>query len=259
MALSRFRLRFPRPKQTFLGCASLQTGTELISLILLFNRLTGLYGILAILTGYELSITQLTMYLYSVGVLFCLAMFMPHIRKQSPFEALGLAWLYLIDTLLNIGYTTFFAVSWYLNSSALEKHPGSAGVPSGAEIAEEALTNGAPVVPDVPKTTKHIGPQESWMSLGLIISVTLVRVYFAIIVMSFAQQVLQRYTEMGWEEEGRKKGSDGPFSVGEAAGEGYRGRLGRVMYALGRGYWLDEKAQEEWASAMSAKFRHAGV
>ncbi|KAF9881629.1 hypothetical protein CkaCkLH20_00775 [Colletotrichum karsti] len=247
-------------RQTFLGCASLQTGAEVISLILLFNRLTGLYGLLAILTGYELSVTQLSMYLYSFGVLVCLAMFMPHIRKQSPFEALGLAWLYIIDTILNIAYTTFFAVGWYLHSTALDKHPGSAGVPAGAEIAEEALANGAPVVPDVPKTTKHIGPQESWMSLGLIVSVTLVRVYFALVVMSFAQSVLQRYTEMGWEqEEGRKKGPDGPFTQGEPGGEGYRGRVGRVMLALGRGYWLEERPQEEWASAMSAKFRHAVV
>ncbi|KAI8213170.1 Inositol phoshorylceramide synthase regulatory subunit kei1 [Colletotrichum sp. SAR 10_77] len=245
--------------QTFLGCISLQNGTEIISLILLFNRLTGLYGLLAILTGYEISATQLSMYMYSVGVIVCLAMFLPHIRKNSPFEALGLAWLYIIDTILNIAYTTFFAVGWYLHSTALDKHPGSAGVPAAAEIAEEALANGAPVVPDVPKTTKHIGPQESWMSLGLIITVTLLRVYFAVVVMSFAQSVLQRFTEMGWEEEGRKKGPDGPFSPGEPDGEGYRGRIGRVMLALGRSYWLDEKAQEEWASAMSSKFRHAGA
>ncbi|KAI8231790.1 hypothetical protein K4K54_012702 [Colletotrichum sp. SAR 10_86] len=249
-----------RPNRlTFLGCISLQTGTEIISLILLFNRLTGLYGLLAILTGYEISATQLSMYMYSVGVIVCLAMFLPHIRKNSPFEALGLAWLYIIDTILNIAYTTFFAVGWYLHSTALDKHPGSAGVPAAAEIAEEALANGAPVVPDVPKTTKHIGPQESWMSLGLIITVTLLRVYFAVVVMSFAQSVLQRFTEMGWEEEGRKKGPDGPFSPGEPDGEGYRGRIGRVMLALGRSYWLDEKAQEEWASAMSSKFRHAGA
>ncbi|KAF3803331.1 Ras-related protein Rab-6A [Colletotrichum gloeosporioides] len=245
--------------QTFLGCISLQTGTEIISLILLFNRLTGLYGLLAILTGYEISATQLSMYLYSLGVVVCLAMFLPHIRRNSPFEALGLAWLYIIDTILNIAYTTFFAVGWYLHSTALDKHPGSAGVPAAAEIAEEALANGAPVVPDVPKTTKHIGPQESWMSLGLIITVTLMRVYFAVVVMSFAQSVLQRFTEMGWEEEGRKKGPDGPFTPGEPDGEGYRGRIGRVMLALGRSYWLDEKAQEEWASAMSSKFRHAGA
>ncbi|GKT85626.1 ras small monomeric GTPase Rab6 [Colletotrichum tofieldiae] len=231
------------PQQTFLGCISLQTGTEVISLILLFNRLTGLYGLLAVLTGYDLSVTQLSMYLYSLGVVVLLAMFMPHIRKQSPFETLGLAWLYIIDTILNAAYTTFFA----------RRHP------AGAEIAEIALANGAPVVPDVPKTTKHIGPQESWMSLGLICSVTLVRIYFALVVMAFAQQVLQRYAEMGWEEEGRKKGPDGPFSQGEPGGEGSRGRLGRVMLALGRGYWMRERPQEEWASAVSAKFRHAGV
>ncbi|TEA19411.1 Inositol phoshorylceramide synthase regulatory subunit kei1 [Colletotrichum sidae] len=239
-----------------MGCIGLQTGTEVISLILLFNRLTGLYGLLAILTGYELSVTQLSMYFYSLGVVVCLAMCFPHVRKQSPFEVLGLAWLYIVDTLLNVGYTTFFAVMWYLNSSALEKHPGSAGVPAGAEIAEDALANGAPVVPDVPKTTKHIGPQESWMSLGLIVSVTVIRIYFALVVMSFAQNVLQRFNEMGWEEEGRKKGPDGPFSQGEPEGEGYRGRVGRVMLALGRGYWLVERPQEEWASAVSAKFRH---
>ncbi|KAK1635506.1 Inositolphosphorylceramide synthase subunit Kei1-domain-containing protein [Colletotrichum phormii] len=255
----------------WLTWGSHSTGAEVISLILLFNRLTGLYGLLAILTGYELSVTQLSMYLYSLGVVVLLAMFMPHIRKQSPFETLGLAWLYIVDTILNVAYTTFFAVNWYLNSSALDKHPAgsttpaAAGPAAAAEIAETALANGAPVVPDVPGTTKHIGPQESWMSLGLICSVTLVRVYFALVVMSFAQQVMQRYTaDMGWEEEGRsnagkKGGVDGPFSQGEPGGEGSRGRIGRVMLALGRGYWLRERPQEVWASAVSAKFRHAGV
>ncbi len=45
---------------------SLSTGASLITLSLLVNKLAGFYGILALLTGYELSPFQLTMYVYSV-------------------------------------------------------------------------------------------------------------------------------------------------------------------------------------------------
>ena len=52
---------------------SLQTGTEMISIALLINKVTGVYGLLAILTGYALDGVQLSMYIYSVAVLGALA------------------------------------------------------------------------------------------------------------------------------------------------------------------------------------------
>merc|ERR1712144_164688 len=65
--LSR-HLRVPRPR-TFLYLMSLRTGVEMVSLSVIFNKLTGFFGLLAILTGVSLSPLQLSMYIYSVGAL----------------------------------------------------------------------------------------------------------------------------------------------------------------------------------------------
>lgn len=251
----------PRPK-TFLGVISLQNGTEIITLTLIFNKLTGFYGLLAILTGYSLSLLQLSMYLYSVAVLLLVCTFLPHIRKQTPFEVLGLAWVYIIDTFLNAAYTTAFALSWFANSTALQRHPGPTGdaPPENNGVPSATLAQGTPVTPDVPKTTKHIGPEESWTSLGLILLVTLIRVYLALVVMSFARQVLNRHRDLnGWEPESRKGDEEGMFAVGATDDKTWRGRIGRKMLNVGRGYWIDERMHDECAKNASSKFHNAAA
>lgn len=261
MAALTTRSWFPRPK-TFLGLISLQNGTEVIALTLIFNKLTGFYGILAILTGYSLSALQLSMYIYSLVVLLLLLVCLPHIRKQTPFEVLGLAWVYIIDTFLNAAYTTTFALAWFANSTALDRHAGPSGEepPSHPGVPAATLAQGIPVMPDVPKTTKHIGPEESWASLALIVLVTVIRLYFAVVVMSYASQVLSRQRDLnGWEPESSKVSEQAIFAPGSADGEGWRGRIGRKMLIVGRSYWLDERAQEEWAKNVSSKFRSAAA
>ncbi|KAG7101294.1 Inositol phosphorylceramide synthase regulatory subunit kei1 like protein [Verticillium longisporum] len=251
----------PRPK-TFLGLISLQNGTEMITLTLIFNKLTGFYGLLAILTGYSLSLLQFSMYIYSLGVLLVTAALLPHIRKQTPFECLALAWLYIIDTVLNAAYTTAFALSWFAHSTALERHPSPAdgsSISANSAVPDATLATGTPVVPDVPGSTKHIGPEESWTSLGLVIGFTVVRVYLALVVMAFAQQVLQRVGESGWVPENRKVDAEDLFARGTPEGEGWKGRLGRKMLSTGRSYWLDESAHDEWAKNMSSKMRGAAA
>lgn len=267
--------------QTFLGFISLQTGTEAITLTLIINKLAGFYGLLAILTGYSLSALQLSMYIYSLIVLVLLIVLFPHIRRQSALECLGIAWLYIIDTVLNAAYTAAFAVEWFAKSSALAREPEGGEEPSaassgsGPEVSEAvAAAGGSQVV--VAAGSKHIGPEESWMSLALVVLFTVVRVYLALVVMAFAQQVLSRhqYGAEGWgpePEDDYASGSagssssssdsrkDGLFAKGTADGDGWRGALGRGMLATGRGYWLDERAQEEWAKSMSSKFRSAAA
>ena len=95
---------------------SLRTGTQLITLAFLINKLTGLYGLLAIATGYEISPVQLSMYMYSLIALALGAHLAPHIRKgpQSPLQNLALAWLYLIDSAINSLYTLIFGLSWFM-------------------------------------------------------------------------------------------------------------------------------------------------
>ncbi|PFH56510.1 hypothetical protein XA68_16407 [Ophiocordyceps unilateralis] len=125
--LTRLLLRIPRPQSLF-GVISLQTGTELIALAQVFNKVTGVYGLLAILTGYKLSVLQLSTYIYSIAVLAVVVYLIPHIRRQSPFECLALAWVYLLDTVINGVYTVAFGLELYLASitvSDIESPPSS--------------------------------------------------------------------------------------------------------------------------------------
>lgn len=192
---------------------SLQTGTEMISIALLINKVTGLYGLLAILTGYALDGVQLSMYIYSVAVLITLAILIPHIRKQSPFQNLSLAWLYVFDTAANAAYTAAFAAEWYLKG----------GNPDG-DSAEQATDTAA--------------------SMVLIVAFTLVRVYLMFVVMSFTRQVMHRYT-LGLS--GPKGEAVQPFAVDSADGESWKGKLGRWMVFVGEEYWIGGKKDEEWA------------
>ena len=104
-----------RVMQSFLHIISLRTATELITLTFLVNKVTGLYGILAIFTGYELNWLQLSHYIYSLIILGVVTWLMPSIRKpQEPLKNVALAWIYVFDTVINSVYTILFGAGWFL-------------------------------------------------------------------------------------------------------------------------------------------------
>ena len=127
---------------------SLRTGTQLITLAFLINKLTGVYGLLSILTGYHVSKLQLSMYIYSLVALAFGAHLAQHIRKgpQSPLQNLALAWLYLIDSAVNALYTMAFGLSWFLVLAQSTQPPspssdkagsGKATMPVGQNMMED--------------------------------------------------------------------------------------------------------------------------
>lgn len=237
---TRLYLRVPRPKTLF-GAISLQTGTELISLALVFNKVTGVYGLLAILTGYQLSLLQLSTYVYSIAVLVLLAILIPHIRRQSPFECLALAWVYILDTAINAGYTAAFGLDWYFATQMTEPvDKQESGISKFVVEGIEGLRR---------ETAVHgkVVPQETATSMLLIIASILIRVYFSFVVMAFARQVLQKYMQLMILEGPGVDDHDGPFAVDLPDGDGRKGRLGRLMVSFGRGYWMDQRDFEEWS------------
>ncbi|CAK7266210.1 hypothetical protein SEPCBS57363_001980 [Sporothrix epigloea] len=230
--LSSLRPRLARPN-TFLGFIPIRMGTEIISGILFFNKLTGAYGLLAILTGYSLSFIQLSAYLYNVAVLLLLAICIPHIRRETPLPNLALAWAYTIDTLINTAYTAIFAIRWY---AALNLAAAAATATVSATVAAtnatlpsvSATATAAASVASVASTLVlrsddsqqttatfssteatfvqsssspvptagsggWMGAHEAAASLTLIVLVTIVRFYFCFTVIAHTRQALQRY------------------------------------------------------------------
>ena len=192
---------------------SLRTGTEMISLSMIFNKITGFYGLLAILTGFSLSPLQLSMYLYSLAGLILLAFLMPHIRKQTPFQCLALAWFYVIDTVVNTGFTAAFAVTWLIAVGTDTTHTETVGSVAGSgamgktaaaverryavdgtEAMSNALNPGEDVVAAIqnaaagtPSLGDAVGVEETIPSIILVVLITLVRVYFIFVVMAICE------------------------------------------------------------------------
>lgn len=225
---------------------SLRTGTEMIALALLFNKVTGVYGLLAVLTGYHLSVLQLSLYVYSVLALGLLACCLPHIRRQTPFHNLALAWLYIVDTVTNTAYTSVFAVNWFL---ALQQGGPKPAEPTG---------KGAPPPPPPPMdgVASVAGAIDTTTSMVLIVLFTLIRVYFTFVVMAYARSVLLQHREATGHEDGGSRPIDSPFAAGLPDGEGWKGKLGRAMVSVGRGYWLPSLAERAaWERSVSSRFR----
>lgn len=281
--------------QRFLYSMSLSTGASLITLSLLVNKLAGVYGILALLTGYHLSPFQLSMYIYSVLGLILTAYLAPHIRKQSPLQCLALAWFYVLDSIINTAYTAAFAVTWFLvlaqhDAGQTEKTgPGAstmddtsgftspqlnvskvevvAAPQSGFSGGQDAVAAAVPA--SSPAGSGSNGAlqnavlgSESMNSIGIIITLWTIRAYFCLIMLTFARMVIRQHIAARGPASGsyvtastNAKLAENPFSESKPEGRGWPGKLGRIMVSIGRSYWLGSDQDDSWMYGM--KFRQS--
>lgn len=270
-------VRIPRP-QTFLYLMSLRTGTELITLSILFNKVSGIYGLLALLTGLHLSSLQLSMYIYSLIALVITVLLASHIRSQSPFHCLALACFYILDSVINAAYTAAFAITWFLvvsqhhSDASGDKAPGAGGSTiddtagftspqynvsrvdvavapdQGVSPGDQAVAVGHPgfsTTASGPSLGHGVLQPESMSSIFTICALWAVRAYFVLVVMSYARLVLRQHiAAMSRSNTALHTGSknasmaENPFEPHLPEGKGWKGRLGRLMIRLGKTYWL---------------------
>ncbi|PSK59220.1 Inositol phoshorylceramide synthase regulatory subunit kei1 [Elsinoe australis] len=232
-------VRLFRPR-TFFHFISLLTATEFITVSLLINKVEGVYGILALFTGYPLSAFQLSMYIYSIVVLVLVCYLGPHIRKQSPLQNLVLAWVYILDSLINAMYTALFGIGWFIvlaqtlspsptegdapkattpggktiNDTAGFTNPESGGVDK-VEIIAEPRPDKIPPGQDAKVITHGDGSglgnavfqSGSIMSITVISFLWFVRLYSILVVMAYARQVLRGYSQSASAAANRKPAS----------------------------------------------------
>lgn len=264
----------------------------MISLSMVFNKLTGFYGLLAVLAGLKLSPLQLSMYIYSVFALALTAYLMPHIRKQSPFQCVALAWFYLIDTIINSGFTAAFAMAWLMavsashSNSPMPKGPGSGTIsdtagfmnpeynvsevnviasPGSGAAGQDAVAYGKPggvATASSPSLAHAAGIEESIPSIIVVVILTLIRIYFIFVVMSYARQVLRQSMHHSSPQKlhlhtdsSNDALPDNPFPEDSPEGQGWKGKLGRFMVSVGRSYWLGGPAEDSWAKGMGGRFK----
>ncbi|KAL8723560.1 MAG: hypothetical protein Q9225_000195 [Loekoesia sp. 1 TL-2023] len=293
-------VRIPRP-QTFLYLMSLRTGTELITLSLLLNKVSGFYGLLALLTGLHLSPLQLSMYIYSIIALVITVLLASHIRSQSPFHCLALACFYILDSLINAAYTAAFGITWFLvisqhhSDASGNKAPGAGGSTiddtsgftnpqynvshvdvavapdQGVSPGDQAVAVGQPgfsTTAPGPSLGHGVLQPESMSSIVTICALWTARIYFVLVVMSYARLVLRQHVAAISRSNtalhtGSKSSTmaENPFEPHLPEGKGWKGRLGRLMIGLGKTYWLgSEEGDEEWmTNAQSFRRREDGM
>jgi inositol phosphorylceramide synthase regulatory subunit len=289
------------PKQRFFYTMTLSTGASLITLSMLVNKLAGLYGILALFTGYHLSPFQLTMYIYSTVALILTAYLAPHIRKQSPLQCLALAWFYVLDSIVNAMYTTVFAATWFLvlaqhdAGTSDKKGPGAATMDQTSGFTDPQLNVSRVEVMATPNPPLAASGQDAvaaavpassaatsgsngalqtaildgqnMNSIGLIIAMWTIRAYFCLVMLAFARMVIRQHIASSGSKTGidytaastNPQLAENPFATSKPQGQGWRGKLGRVLIAIGRSYWLGSDEDDSWMYGMGGKFRKSGV
>ncbi|KAK4936283.1 hypothetical protein LTR10_022811 [Elasticomyces elasticus] len=133
---------------------------------------------------------------------------------------------------------------------------GQDAVAAGAQAATAAGSGSKGALQDAVLGT------ESMNSIGVIITLWTVRAYFCLIMLAFARMVIRQHIAAS----GVKAGStsyttasananlaENPFAQNKPEGQGWRGRLGRVMLSIGRSYWLGSDEDDSWMYGM--KFR----
>lgn len=278
----------PHP-QSFLHLISLRTATEFITLALLVNKVTGLYGILAIFTGYELNPLQLSHYIYSLVVLVLVTWLAPAIKKtDQPLKNVALAWVYVLDSVINSVYTALFGAGWFLvlaqnlNTTIpvggdVLKSPGAGTIedtsgftnPKYNATQVDVVAQPGPGLLDGQKAVAYhsesgslghvIFQSGSIASLTVLGMLWIIRVYFCIIIMSHARSVLRQYiasTSTTYSQQDDATLAENPFRVEREEGAGWKGKLGRLMLRFPtKRYWLGrDESQDEWTRATSGKF-----
>jgi hypothetical protein len=273
--------------QTFLHVISLRTGAEIITFLQLINKVSGLYGLLALLTGAQLSGLQLSMYLYSFAALLATLYLYRHIKLQSPFECLLLAHIYALDSVVNALYTAFFGIAWFY---VLAAHPeessalGAAGISDNAGFTSpqynvskvdivanpaEGVKAGQDAIAVGQGGGTSLGntffETSSIMSISLIAGFWALRVYFVFIMLAFARQCLRQHIAMNassaaWYDANSQTKTVGslaenPFDERKEEGEGWKGKVGRIMLSGAPQYWLGADEGEDWMRGVGGKFR----
>lgn len=273
--------------QRLLGLIALGTASEAIIYAFLINKVTGLYGFLALFTGYDLNALQLSMYIYSILLLGLGVTLARHIRQGTPLPVLALTWLYVLDTLLSTLYTALFGLGWFkmlatniARHGSMDNTHGTASLVDTASLASSSKSRVVAAVPnpgssaghDPVSPTRPVDPDAlsravtasgSFASIAVICLLCLVRLVACYVLVTYARECCQRNGEVGSGSGSGQLRQPGSSSANETSGTGLlRQKLGRAMTAFpSRRFWLAAGAagaggeNDAWLREAGDKFR----
>lgn len=175
-----------RPLSSFLGILDLKTGVTLALLFAVLNKLTGVYGLIAVLTGAGGSAAQLSLYIYSVIGLIALAWGLKATTKEDPKHTLYFAHLFFADHIVSTAWLVFFAVLWWVYTP----HDGRRQANSDAqrEMMDAVPITGNRNMTDVERVmaAMTIWDEEKGRATAVIVLGWLAKFYFAALLYSYA-------------------------------------------------------------------------
>jgi len=174
------------PFTSALGLLDLKTGVTVTLLFVLLNKVAGVYGLIAVLTGAGGSFAQLSLYVYSAVALVALGWGLNAVKKEDPKQTLYFAHLFFADHILSTAWTVFFAVTWWFftphdgrrqaNSKAQEEMMKTGVSIDGHTWTKEERVQAAMVIWNKEKGTAATVIAFSWLA----------KIYFAALLYSYA-------------------------------------------------------------------------
>ncbi|KAK7040583.1 Inositolphosphorylceramide synthase subunit Kei1-domain-containing protein [Favolaschia claudopus] len=169
------------PFSSFFGLLDLKTGVEIAILFAVLNKVAGVYGLIAALTGAGGSFAQLSMYIYSVLGLLALGWGL----QEDPRQTLYFAHLFSADYVLSTSWTVYFAVRWWWytphDGARQANSPAQEDLIAVAQIAGPVLTEDQRI-----DAARLIWNQEKGMAFAVILVSWLSKIYLALLIYSYA-------------------------------------------------------------------------
>ncbi|KAI0358024.1 DUF1753-domain-containing protein [Trametes cingulata] len=172
-----------RPLSSFLGFLDIKTGVTIALLFALLNKVAGVYGLVAMLTGAGGSAAQLSLYLYSVLGLVALTWGLKATLHEDPKQTLYFAHLFFADHILSTAWLVFFGVLWWFYTP----HDGRVQINSDAQ--KEVMESGAGhnmTDEERAAAAMTIWNAEKGIASTMIVIGWLAKIYFAALLYSYA-------------------------------------------------------------------------
>jgi len=160
----------------------IKTGTTVVLLFALFNKVAGVYGLISLFTGG--TIAQVSMYIYSVLMLVLFLWGLRAVAAENPKDVFYFAHAFVVDHLLSTFWLAYFSLNWWLYT----EHNGERNVNSEAQ---KQLIDVAIDIPDLLPEERHQIALKLWNTekghaAAVIIIGWILKIYFALIVYSYA-------------------------------------------------------------------------
>ncbi|EGN92279.1 hypothetical protein SERLA73DRAFT_99550 [Serpula lacrymans var. lacrymans S7.3] len=173
------------PVSSFLGAFDLKTGVTIVLLFALLNKVAGVYGLIALLTGAGGSFAQLSLYIYSVLGLVAFVWGLKVVKEEEAKHSLYVAHLFFADHVFSTSWTIFFAVVWWLytphDGRRQANSPAQDQIRKGGIGLNHTLTDAEREV-----AANIIWNQEKGTAAAVIAISWLAKIYFAILLYSYA-------------------------------------------------------------------------